>query len=138
MFLIVGGDSEIGAAAFAALKSAGPAAAATTRRRGPVAHDRLFLDLGGLFERLGAAARALHRHACVPRSPGLPIVPPTRRASAHINVTQTLALVDKLLGRGIYVLFLVDQPGIRWQRPAGAARRAAFTGQRIRPAKGPH
>ena len=28
------------------------------------------------------------------------------QASAHINVSQTLMLVDKLLGRGIYVLFL--------------------------------
>ena len=31
---------------------------------------------------------------------------PTRKAPRVINVTQTLALTDKLLARGIYVLFL--------------------------------
>ena len=40
MFLIVGGDSELGAAAYRALKAQGAAVAATTRRRDRVAPDR--------------------------------------------------------------------------------------------------
>src|SRR5580700_2675427 len=45
MFLIVGGDSEIGAAAYRAMKAQGAAVAATTRRSERIASDRPFLDL---------------------------------------------------------------------------------------------
>jgi dTDP-4-dehydrorhamnose reductase len=105
MFLIIGGDSEIGAAAFAALKAQGRPAASTTRRRERVAPDGLFLDLAGSLdgweppEGVSAACvcAAVARLADCASDP---------QRSAYINVTQTLALVDWLVNRGVYVLFL--------------------------------
>jgi dTDP-4-dehydrorhamnose reductase len=105
MFLIVGGDSEIGGAAFAALKAQGQPAASTTRRPDRVAQDRLFLDLGASLEAWEPPAGATSACVCaaVARLADCAADP---QASAHINVSQTLALVDTLLRRGIYVLFL--------------------------------
>ena len=105
MFLIVGGDSEIGGAAFAALKAQGHAATATTRRRGPAAHDRLFLDLTTSLKGWEPPKGATSACVCaaVARLADCAADPPR---SAHVNVTQTLALADSLLGRGVYVLFL--------------------------------
>jgi len=105
MFLIVGGDSEIGGAAFAALKSQDHAVAATTRRRDRVARDRLFLDLAASLDGWEPPQGATSACVCaaVARLADCAADP---QASAHINVSQTLMLVDKLLGRGIYVLFL--------------------------------
>lgn len=105
MFLIIGGDSEIGGAAFAALKSQGRAAAATTRRRDLVGGDRPLLDLAAPLEGWEPPGNAASACVCaaVARLADCAADP---QASAHINVTQTLALVDKLLRRGIYVLFL--------------------------------
>ena len=45
MWLLVGGDSEIGAATFRVLRERGEPVAATTRRPDRVAPDRPFLDL---------------------------------------------------------------------------------------------
>jgi dTDP-4-dehydrorhamnose reductase len=105
MFLIVGGDSEIGGAAFAALKSQGHAATATTRRRDRMSEDRPFLDLAAALDHWepprGAASACVC--AAVARLTDCAADP---QGSAYINVTQTLALVDKLLQRDIYVLFL--------------------------------
>jgi dTDP-4-dehydrorhamnose reductase len=105
MFLIVGGDSEIGGATFGALKAQNQAVAATTRRRDRVAQDRPFLDLAASLDgweppqgaALACVCAAVARLADCATDP---------QSSAHINVTQTLALVDKLLSRGLYVLFL--------------------------------
>ena len=60
------------------------------------------------------------------------------QATSHINVEQTLALVDKLLARGIYVLFLSTNQVFDGRVAACCARRAVFAGQRIRPAEGAH
>jgi dTDP-4-dehydrorhamnose reductase len=105
MFLIVGGDSEIGGAAFAALKSQDRAVAATTRRRDRVARDRLFLDLTASLDTWEPPAGAASACVCaaVARLADCAADP---QASARVNVSQTLTLVDKLLRRGIYVLFL--------------------------------
>jgi dTDP-4-dehydrorhamnose reductase len=105
MFLIVGGDSEIGGAAFLALKSQDHAVAATTRRRDRVARDRLFLDLAASLDGWEPPQGATSACVCaaVARLADCAADPQT---SAHINVSQTLTLVDKLLRRGIYVLFL--------------------------------
>jgi dTDP-4-dehydrorhamnose reductase len=105
MFLIVGGDSEIGAAAYRAMKAQGTAVAATTRRREHVAPDRPFLDLaaplGDWAPSPGTQAvcicAAIARLAACADDP---------QGSAHINVVQTLALAEKFLARGIAVLFL--------------------------------
>jgi dTDP-4-dehydrorhamnose reductase len=105
MFLIVGGDSEIGAATFRAMKAQGQAVAATTRRRDRVAPDRPFLDLAAP---LGDWApppgmQAVCLCAAIARLAACADDP---QGSAHINVLQTLALVEKLLARDIAVLFL--------------------------------
>ena len=105
MFLIVGGDSEIGGAAFAALKAQGHAATATTRRRGPAAHDRLFLDLTTSLKGWEPPKGATSACVCAAVARLADCAADPQR-SAHVNVTQTLALADSLLGRGVYVLFL--------------------------------
>jgi len=103
--LIVGGDSEIATAAAAHLRASGYAIAATTRRPERVAADRPFLDLSRPVEGwpipdgIGAvcfcaAIARLNDCASNPES------------SALVNVTRTLALADRLLARGIPVLFL--------------------------------
>ena len=105
MFLIVGGDSEIGAAAFRAMKAQGKAVAATTRRREHVAPDRPFLDLAAPLDdwALPPRTQAVCLCAAIARLAACADDP---AASAHINVAQTLALAEKLLARGIAVLFL--------------------------------
>src|SRR5580704_15337115 len=105
MFLIVGGDSEIGGAVFSALKSQDHAVVATTRRRDRVASDRLLLDLAASLEGWEPPQGATSACVCaaVARLADCAADP---RASAYINVSQTLTLVDKLLRRDIYVLFL--------------------------------
>jgi dTDP-4-dehydrorhamnose reductase len=105
MFLIVGGDSEIGAATYRAMKAQGKAVAATTRRRERVALDRPFLDLAEPLEdwEPPAGTQAVCLCAAIARLTACADDP---QASAHINVVQTLALVEKCLARGIAVLFL--------------------------------
>jgi len=103
--LIVGGDSEIAAAAVTHLRDTGRDVVATTRRHGRDASDRLFLDLGGPVDDwpipggVGAACfcAAIARLADCARDPV---------GSARVNVTGTVALADRLLARGIPVLFL--------------------------------
>jgi dTDP-4-dehydrorhamnose reductase len=105
MWLLVGGDSEIGAAAYQSLKARGVTVAATTRRKAKVTADRPFLDLSAPLENWeppsGTSAACIF--AAVARIEACDANP---QASAHVNVTQTLALADRLLGRGIPVLFL--------------------------------
>jgi dTDP-4-dehydrorhamnose reductase len=105
MFLIIGGDSEIGAAAARAIRTQGHAVAATTRRRDKVAPDRPFLDLAAPLDdwEPPPGTRSVCICAAIAR---LADCAADRQRTAHINVTQTLALIDKLLARGIYVLFL--------------------------------
>jgi dTDP-4-dehydrorhamnose reductase len=105
MFLIVGGDSEIGAAAFRAMKARGQAVAATTRRRDRVAPDRPFLDLAAPLGDWAppAGTQAVCLCAAVARLAACADDP---QGSAHINVVQTLTLVEMLLARDIAVLFL--------------------------------
>jgi dTDP-4-dehydrorhamnose reductase len=105
MFLIVGGDSEIGGAAYCAMKAQGKVVAATTRRPDRVAPDRLLLDLSAPLESWEPpqGTRSACVCAAVARLKDCALNP---ECTAHINVTQTVRLVEKLLARGIYVLFL--------------------------------
>ena len=105
MWLLIGGDSEIGAAAYQSLKARGVTAAATTRRKTQVTADRPFLDLSAPLENWEppSGTNAACIFAAVARIEACEADP---RASAHVNVTQTLALADRLLRRGIPVLFL--------------------------------
>ena len=105
MFLIVGGDSEIGAAAYRAMKAQGKAVAATTRRRDRVAPERPFLDLAAPLDDWAPppGTQAVCLCAAIARLVACADDPV---GSAHINVVQTLALAEKCLARGIAVLFL--------------------------------
>ena len=105
MMLLVGGDSEIGAATYRHLKGQGRPVCATTRRRDRVATDHPFLDLAADLDdwqpppgaRAACIFAAIARLAACAKDPA---------GSAHINVTQTLTLVDRLMTRDIHVLFL--------------------------------
>jgi dTDP-4-dehydrorhamnose reductase len=105
MWLLVGGDSEIGAAAYRALIAQGRSVAATTRRPDLVSPDRPFLDLSQPLADWQPPPRTTA--ACVlagiPRLAACAADPAT---SAHINVSQTLALTDRLVERDIAVLLL--------------------------------
>ena len=105
MLLIVGGDSEIGAATARAMQARGLAVAATTRRRESVTPDRPLLDLAAPLDdwEPPPGTKAVCLCAAVARLAACADDP---QGSAHINVVQTLALVEKLLARDIAVLFL--------------------------------
>jgi dTDP-4-dehydrorhamnose reductase len=104
MFLIVGGDSEIGGAVVAAMRRQ-HRVATTTRRTQREGGDRIALDLvgdlsgweppGGVTAACICAAAA--RLADCAADPA---------GSARVNVTGTLALAERLIASGIYVLFL--------------------------------
>jgi dTDP-4-dehydrorhamnose reductase len=105
MFLIIGADSEIGAAAFQRLAGSGETVAGTTRRAESVGADRHMLDLA---RPLGAwaippAIRAACMCAAIARVADCAADP---IGSAHVNVEQTVALIERLVAREIYVLFL--------------------------------
>lgn len=105
MWLIVGGDSEIGAALYRRLAVLGDPAAATTRRRELAGPRRPFLDLAAPLDgwkppegtRSTCIAIAVARLAACAADP---------TASAAINVTGTLALADQLVARGVHALCL--------------------------------
>ena len=105
MWLLVGGDFEIGAATHQFLKSRGIASAATTRRRERLAADRPFLDLALPLDtwKPPAGTTAACIFAAVARITACDADP---RGSSYINVTQTVALADRLLARDIPVLYL--------------------------------
>lgn len=114
--LIVGGDSEIAGVTARHLREQGHAVAATTRRREHVAADRPFLDLSqpvddwSIPEGVTAAClcAAIARLADCARDSD---------ASSRVNVSGTVALADRLLERGIPVLFLSTDKVFDGSRP---------------------
>jgi dTDP-4-dehydrorhamnose reductase len=105
MWLVIGGDSEVGAAAYRAFKAQGRPVLGTTRRANCVAADRPLLDLAAPLKHWEPPpqTRAVCICAAVARLTACAADP---AGSAYINVTQTLALIERLIERGIYVLFL--------------------------------
>jgi dTDP-4-dehydrorhamnose reductase len=105
MFLLVGGDSEIGAATARRMAELGIAGAATTRRHHCAGATRPFLDLGAPLDNWrppeGTSAACIF--AGIARLAACAADPV---GSARINVAQTLTLVDRLLAHDIHVLFL--------------------------------
>ena len=105
MFLIIGGDAEIGSAATDRLRAQDERVAATTRRLERAAPDRPFLDLSQPLDgwepppgtRAACIVAAVSRLADCQRDPA---------GSRHINVSQTLTVCGHLIDRGIYILFL--------------------------------
>jgi dTDP-4-dehydrorhamnose reductase len=105
MFLLVGGDSEIGAATNAFLTEQGHPVAATTRQANRASPDRPLLDLAAPLEAWEPPAGT--RSACIFAAMArLAACAADPAGTARINVTQTLALLERLLARGIHVLFL--------------------------------
>ena len=103
MFLLVGGDSEIGRIAAAQL---GARALATTRKPRGASDKRIVLDLAE--DRLARFAppagvtsacilAAVARLADCVRDPA---------GSARVNVAGTLTLAERLIARGVHVLFI--------------------------------
>jgi dTDP-4-dehydrorhamnose reductase len=122
MLLLVGGDSEIGAATARRMTDRGIAGFGTTRRRDRAGPARPLLDLAAPLEdwqppqNTSAACifAGMARLAACAANP---------TASAHVNVTQTIALIDRLLAQGIHVLFLSTNQvfdGTRAHVPADA------------------
>jgi dTDP-4-dehydrorhamnose reductase len=105
MFLVIGGDSEIGAAALRRLAGAGAAVTGTTRRPDRVAAGTVLLDLARppgdwpVPPGIGAACLC----AAVARLADCAADP---IGSARINVEHSVALAQRLSARGIYTLFL--------------------------------
>jgi len=105
MMLLIGGDSEIGAATGRYLTVQALSVQATTRRRNQVSAGRPFLDLS---EKLGdwtppPGTRSACILAAVARLAACAADPV---ATARINVSQTLTLIECLLARDTHVLFL--------------------------------
>jgi dTDP-4-dehydrorhamnose reductase len=104
--LIVGGDSEIGAAAAGFMRRCGHIVAATTRRRSSIAADRPFLDLSMPLDDSWAPPRGT-RAACLCAAVArLGDCAADPAGSALVNVTRTLALADRLLAHSVPVVFL--------------------------------
>jgi dTDP-4-dehydrorhamnose reductase len=105
MWLLVGGDSEIATATFSFLRGRGRNVTGTTRRRQQVTRDRPFLDLSSPLAEWEppAGTTAACILAAVTRLAACEADP---IGSAALNVGQTVALVDRLVARGIYVLFI--------------------------------
>lgn len=105
MWLLIGGDSEIGTATHRYLQSCGIASAATTRRAERVAADRPFLDLAAPLDAWEppAGTTAACFFAAISRIAACDADP---QGAAHVNVIQTVALADRLVKRGVSVLFL--------------------------------
>lgn len=105
MLLLLGGDLEIGAATIRHLNGRAMPALATTRRPDRVSGRMVLLDLSQPLNHWEppAGVDAACIFAAVSRLAACASNP---EASAFINVEQTLALAERLLARGIYVLFL--------------------------------
>jgi dTDP-4-dehydrorhamnose reductase len=105
MFLLIGGDSEIGAATIRHLAGRIMPMVATTRRPERVGPRLELLDLSRPLDHWEppASASAACMFAAVSRLAACATDP---EGSAFINVEQTLVLAERLLARGIYVLFL--------------------------------
>jgi dTDP-4-dehydrorhamnose reductase len=114
--LIVGGDSEIAGAAAAYLRERGHEVLATTRRPDRVAADRPHLDLSQpiddwpILSGIDAAClcAAIARLADCANDP---------KGSARVNVAGIAALSDRLLARGVPVLFLSTDKVFDGTRP---------------------
>ncbi len=104
MFLIVGGDSEVGKAAAPVLRRH-DRTLVTTRRADVGADDCITLDLAGDLTNWEPPAGVTAACICaaVARLADCENDP---ARSARVNVTGTLALAERLLARDVFVLFL--------------------------------
>ncbi len=105
MLLLIGGDSEVAKGALAFLRGARHQVISTTRRPERVNAETILLDLSAPLDSWDppAGMRAACIFAAVARLGACQSDP---AGSAYVNVAQTVALIDRLLGAGIYVLHL--------------------------------
>jgi dTDP-4-dehydrorhamnose reductase len=105
MYLLIGGDSELGAATYRYLTERGEAVQATTRRRDAISPWRPFFDISYSLDdwKLPHRADAACIFLSVARLRDCDADPTD---SSQINVAQTIRLIDKLIADGTYVLFL--------------------------------
>jgi len=104
VFLIVGGNSEIGSATARLIQARGETVWSTTRRRSSGARE-MQLDFDAPIESVSIPEGVTS--ACIFVAVArLAVCEADPRASAFVNVTQTVALVDLLVASGIYTLFL--------------------------------
>lgn len=104
-YLLVGANSEIGAATAASLRAGGDDVVTTTRRNAETGPDNVFLDFDqptdGFDPPEGVEAACIF--VAVARLAACEADPV---GSARINCERTISLVDRLTERGIYTLFL--------------------------------
>jgi dTDP-4-dehydrorhamnose reductase len=118
MFLLVGGDSEIGSVAAAHMRPR--RRIVTTTRRSDVGGNRIALDLAGDLS--GWEPPAGVTSACILAARArLAECAADPAASTRINVTGTLALAGRLLERGIHVVFLSTNQAFDGHTPDVAA-----------------
>src|SRR5579863_766065 len=116
MFLLIGGNSEIGAATARRLRARGERLITTTRRAVHLAADEAFLDLDRLPDdwRPPAGVTAACVFAAIARLAACEADP---TGSHRVNVTRTLALAEKLMAEGVYTLFLSTNQVFDGTRP---------------------
>jgi dTDP-4-dehydrorhamnose reductase len=104
MWLLIGGDSEIGAGALAHMRTAGREFVATTRRAA-AASGRIRLDLSEPLDHWEPPPRttAVCIFAAAARLAACAADPDT---TSRVNVTATVTLTERLIAGGIYVLLL--------------------------------
>ncbi|MCW5770145.1 MAG: sugar nucleotide-binding protein [Rhodospirillaceae bacterium] len=105
MFLIVGGDSEIGRATVRHAAERGIPVVSTTRRPGTSGRERLLLDLDRIDDDWRPPDGVTAVCICAAFT-GLAACANAPERAAHVNVDQTLRLVRRLAECGIYTLFL--------------------------------
>ena len=105
MYLIVGGDSEIGGVATRFLERSGASVLATTRRAADVGPHRLLLDLDTLDDTWQPPSGVTAACICVAVA-RLAACSADPVGSSRVNCKKTIALVRKLAESGIYTLFL--------------------------------
>jgi dTDP-4-dehydrorhamnose reductase len=105
MYLLIGGDSELGVACYRRLRQSGQAVQATTRRRGEVSPERPFFNALHPLEdwKLPPDVDAACVFLAVARLRDCAADPV---GSAEVNIAQTVRFIDKLTANGTYVLFL--------------------------------
>jgi dTDP-4-dehydrorhamnose reductase len=126
MLLLVGGESEIGAAMHRHLAARGDAVITTTRRRinGSAFPRRPLFDLSDPLD--GWEPPPGTRAACILAGVSrLAACAADPLGSAHLNVVQTLALAERLLERGIFVAFLSTNLVFDGSRPNTSVEAAA-------------
>ncbi len=120
MMLVVGGDSAIGAALCRRLEAVGWPVAATSRRPELAWARRHFLDLAAPLTDWKPPEGT--RSACITAAiAGLAACAADPVASAAVNVTGTLAIAERLIARGIHVVFLSSNQVFNGTTPHVAA-----------------